>query len=90
MPEILKIGVEPKRLLVTSNPYVMYSARGYVPILDVLELKTKKEYSIYVSAKSIASNLEQLRSENGGSLVGCEIWVRKAGPEKTAQYIVEE
>lgn len=86
----LKIDVEPKRLLVTSEPYVIFTHRGYQPVIDVVERRSRREYYIFISAISLAASLEKLRLENGERMVGIEFWIRKQGPERTSKYIVEE
>jgi hypothetical protein len=86
----LRIDIEPKRLLITSEPYVIYTARGYQPVVDVVELRSKREYYVFISAKSISQKLEALRHENAGKLAGLEIWIRKESSEKMAGYLVEE
>lgn len=89
-PDALKIGIEPKRLLVTSEPYVVITARGYQAALRVLERRSRREHFIYIGARSLALPLEQLRRENGGRLLGLEFWVRKKDATKFSEYIVEE
>jgi len=89
-PDALKIGAEPKRLLVTSEPYVVLTARGYQAALGVFEQRSKREYFIYIGARSIAMPLEQLRKENGGRMLGLEFWVRKRDEGRFSEYIVEE
>jgi hypothetical protein len=86
----LKIDVEPKRLLVTSEPYVMMAARGYQAVINVFERKSKKEYFIYIGAKSLATALQELRQENNGKMFGLEFWLRKKDSSKFAQYLVEQ
>lgn len=85
----LKIDVEPKRLMASSEPYVIFSTRGYQPVLDVVERKTRRSHFIYISAKSLGVGLQRLAEENDGALLGCEFWIYKTGDEKTALYVVE-
>ncbi len=86
----LKVDVEPLRLLVTSEPYVVYTVRGYQPVVNVIERKSRREYFLYISAQSISRSLEQLKVENGDRMLGLEFWLRKEGPEKTSKYVLEE
>lgn len=88
--EALRVDVEPRRLLVTSEPYVVYSARGYQPVVDVLEKKSRREYFLYLSAISLSHTLHVLQEENGGRTLGLEFWLRKESHEKTSKYILEE
>ena len=86
----LKIDIEPKRLLVTSEPYVIMSARGYAAVVNVLERKSKREYFIYIGALSLSKVLEQLCQENSGRMLGLEFWVRKKDSDKFSGYVVED
>jgi len=86
----LKIDMEPKKLLIVSEPYVRYTVRGYQAAVDVLEKKSKREYYIFISAKSLSLPLEQLRIENNESTIGLEFWINKKSDEKTSPYILAE
>lgn len=86
----LIIDVEPRRLLVTSEPYVIYTARGYQPVVNVLERRTKREFYLFIAAKSLSNPLESLRKQNDGKTTGLEFWLHKEGAEKRSSYILEE
>ena len=86
----LKIDTEPRRVLFTSEPYVLYTPFGYQPVAEVIEQKHKRSHLIYISARSLSKQLEYIREENGGNLIGTEVWIRKESDEKTSSYIVEE
>ena len=88
--ERLTIDEEPRRLLVTSEPYVIYNGWQYQPVVDVFEKKTRKEYYIYISANSLSKALELLRGDNKGKMMGLEFWVHKEGPDKFAKFKVED
>lgn len=87
---VLKIDIEPVRLLVTSEPYVVATARGYQAVVNVFERRSRREYLIYIGAISLTTALEQLRRENAGSLVGVEFWLRKEDSSRYSRYVVEE
>ena len=86
----LKVDTEPKRLLVTSEPYVIFGTWGYQVVVDVFEKRTKREYYIYLSARSLAKAIEVIRQDNGGKTTGLEFWLRKENDERSAPYILEE
>lgn len=86
----LKIDVEPKRLLITSEPYVVYTARGYQAVVDVFERKTRKQFFLYLGAASLSRALEQLRRDNSDAFVGLEFWLRKADSARMSPYVLEE
>jgi hypothetical protein len=86
----LKIDIEPKRLLITSEPYVVMSSRGYAAVVNVIERKSKREFFIYIGALTLSKPLERLSQENSGQMLGLEFWVRKEGADKTSRYVLEE
>lgn len=86
----LKIDTEPRRLLVTSEPYVIYTRWGYQAVVDVFERRTKREYYIYLSPRSLALALETLRQENDGKTAGLEFWLRKRSEDKKSDYLLED
>ena len=69
-----------------SEPRVLLSYRGYTPLLIVKVDEKKVLRSLYISAKSIAETLEEMRLDNGGSFTGLRFKIRKTGSEKTALY----
>ena len=90
MKDQLKIDTEPKRLMVTSEPYVVYTRRGFQPVIDVIDVKRRKEYFIYISARSIADALQNMKLDNGDQFVGVEFWIRKESDERMSPYVVED
>jgi hypothetical protein len=86
----LKIDIEPIRLLFTSEPYVVFTKRGYQAAANVFDQKRRTEHFIYLGAQSLAEQLEVLRAHNEGRLRGIEVWIRKKDPTKFAKYYVEE
>lgn len=86
----LKVGVEPRLVRVTSEAYVIYTSRGYAPVFDVEECETGEGYVMFISARSLAQQVESLRKKNGGQFTGLEFWVRKKSDDQMAAYIVEE
>lgn len=85
----LSVTVEPLRLQILSEPYVIFTRRGYQCVALVMNQRRKSTHMLFLSAGSLANQLEPLRKENGGHLSGLEFWVRKASPEKTSKYIIE-
>lgn len=74
---------------ILTDPFVIYTKRGYSPVLLVEELNTEEKCLLFVSAKSLSEFLEKLRKERG-ALVGVNVRVRKRGEEKFSTYEVEE
>jgi hypothetical protein len=85
----LVVTEEPVRIRFESEPFVLVQPRGYAPAAYVMATKTKKRAYLLLAASSICEQLEPLRNENQGRLLGVEVWIRKSSPEKTAKYVIE-
>lgn len=81
---------EPVLIRFESEPFVVVAKRGYAPAAEVLLVKAKKRGLLLLGAQSLCDQLEPIRHANGGRLLGIELWVRKAGPERTAKYVLEQ
>jgi len=90
MPSYLKVGTEPLLLRITSEPYVIYTSRGYAPVVDVADCKTSEVFTMFISAASIARKLESLRRANDNSFTGLEFWIRKESNDRMAPYVLEQ
>ena len=88
-PTSLKVGVGWIELEVVSEADVMLNVRGYAPVLRVRKRRTGVEYFLYISAKSLADPLEELRRENGGLFEGLRIRVRKQSSDRMSKYEIE-
>jgi len=86
----LKVDTEPRRLLVTTEPYVVFTALGYQAAMDVYERKTKRHWSIYIGAVSISKSLCTLVNANAGSAIGLEFWINKESDNQKSKYILSE
>ena len=89
LPPFLKVGTEWIGLEMISEPDVVLTFKGYAPILQVREISTGSEYRFYISAKSLAKSLEELRRHNGGVFKGIQFRVRKESMDKMAKYEVD-
>ena len=86
----LSIDTTPIKVRLTSDIYIVFTKRGaYAPAIDLLDLKTLIQHSLYVGAASIAKRFETLRMENGGKIEGLEVWVERAGSGKFDGYTVD-
>ena len=75
-----------KSLEVLSEPYVVYSARGYAPVIDVRVEAKKITQILYISARSLATALEDMRLDNNGLCTGLRFEIRKSSDTRTATY----
>jgi hypothetical protein len=88
--DTLKIDTEPVRVQVLSEPYVVFNRFGYAPVIDVWVKKRKREYIMYLSAKSLGQGIEAIRQSNQSGFKGLEFWIRKETAEKTSKYMIDE
>ncbi len=87
--EYLRIGTEPRLLLIKSEPEVIPTRRGYQPVIIVEEVHQGKEYIFFISAASVTDPLEEIRKVRG-QLAGSQILVKKASEDPRSQYVVSE
>lgn len=87
--EYLRIGIDPRLLLIKSEPEVLPTRRGYQPVMVVEEVHEGKEYLLFISAVSITDPLEEIRKDRG-QLVGSQILVKKLSEDPRSQYVVSE
>ncbi len=88
--QAIKIGTEKQLIRVISEVDVVMTFKGFAPVVRVKLGTDETEQMLYISAKSLATNLERLRKENGDKFTGLEFYLRKESNEKLAQYVVEK
>ena len=71
---------------ILSEGFVLPTARGYAPTLEVKDLANGKHHVWYISANSIKSGLEPLRAQNDNRFTGLRIKVRKESSDQKARY----
>ena len=86
----LKIGEGWIQLRVHGEPYVVSTFRGYAPVLEVENLRSRTRHYLFMSAKSLMEGLEPLRSTNHGSFAGLEFRIRKESDDKFAKYEIKK
>lgn len=89
MKDRLKIDMQPRKLRIESEPYVVYVGRAYVPVIDVYDIKAKKEYYVIISAHSFSTKLKAWQDENDGKLIHIEFWANKESDKKFSGYELE-
>lgn len=90
IPPSLKVSTGWIQLEIISEPNVILTYKGYAPILRVRKLRTNVEFILYISAKSLAEPLEELRENNAYLFKGIKFQVRKKNNAPMAKYEVEE
>lgn len=88
----LTIDMEPCNVQFISEPYAVLLKTGFTVAADVLYKKgpKKTEMTLLIAAKSIADSLKPRIDENGGKLVGLQVWIYKSGAERTSTYLIED
>ena len=85
------MDTEAVRIRILSEPYVTYTNFGYQPAIDVLLLKKRRRLRLFLSAKTLGTQLESIRLENElQGLVGIEVWVQKESDDRRSRYVVSE
>ena len=82
----LKITTKWTEIEILSEPKVLLTFRGYAPVLLVMVDGKKIPRSLFIQAKSIATQLEEMRVDNNGKFTGLKFRLRKTGLEKTAGF----
>lgn len=85
----IKAGTGWIEVQVISEVDVALTFKGYAPILRVKIIKSGLVKQIYISSKSMATALEELRRKNNGKFLGIKFRFRKESDEKMAAYILE-
>ena len=79
---------KPQRVEVVSDPYIVATRLGYVPMVTVRGLSNSLEQSLRIASRSISTQLEKLRAKNEGHLKGLKIEVSKASDDPKSEYII--
>lgn len=89
MKDRLKVTIEPVKVRITSEPYALFVNKQYVAVIDVHELKQRRDCYLIISPVSLSFSLNHIANESGGTLTHTEIWINKESEEKYAKYLVE-
>ena len=90
--DILQFRVGPtwRKIEVVSEPYVILNTFGYQPALRILVEDKKIEQFMYISPKTLATPLENLRKQNDNKFNGLKFKLKKVSTDKNASYVIEE
>ena len=83
--ERLKVNTKPVKIRIDSEPYVAFLSRGFVPAIDVYDLRLKRHYSLIINSMSVSSVLLELAKVHG-CLLNLQIWINKESDDKFAKY----
>lgn len=90
MTSQIRISEDSTLIKITSEPYVTYSRRGYVPAVNVSSVHSGEEGYLIISAQSLSEPLHQIATKNNDTLTGVILLVRKASKDRMSPYIVLE
>ena len=85
--ERLKVDTKPFKLRIESEPYAKFLGRKYSVVLDVFDVKRKKELYLSLDAQSLSQPLYEL-SVTEGLLRDLEIWVVKSPDDEFGVYSI--
>ena len=86
----LQFSTEWTPLEIMSEPDVQLNFRGYAPYVLVKRIDTNNDFLMYISAKSLAEQLDPLRKDNAGQFTGLRLEIRKESTDKFAKYEVKQ
>jgi len=84
---ILKIDINPISVRVISDIYITFYRMKYIPTIDLMDLKSKRLFSIFIGASSFAKKLEEFREESN-NIIDYEFWIQKDGDDKFSKFII--
>lgn len=85
--ERLKLDTQPVKLRIETEPYVKFLGRKYSVVIDVYDLKRKRDYFLNIEPQSLSQPLFKLESSEG-QLKELVVWINKESDEKYAKYEV--
>ncbi|MDP7033373.1 MAG: hypothetical protein QF752_02655 [Planctomycetota bacterium] len=85
--DTLKVGTEEMELTIVTEPFVVFTHRGYTPVINV-EDKGGDRFTFFISSSSVARELQPLIDDRGGRFKDLKILVKKESEEKFAKYQV--
>ena len=50
--------------------------------------KKNRNYTMFISAKSLAQEIEKQREDNDGKIIGLEFWINKESDDRKSKYII--
>ena len=87
--DALKVTVDKVVVSFTSNPFVVYTFRGYAPVVNV-RTESGENRTLYISSKSISDQLHNVVLKNNDEWSGLTVRIWKESADRFAKYMVEE
>ena len=83
------IGTGWRELEIISEPFVVLVFKGYAPVVKVRDINFGQENILYISAKSIATKLEEFLGEQR-LFNGLRFKIRRESEDKMSKYEIEK
>jgi hypothetical protein len=88
MSDQIRVSNKSTILRLSSEPYVIYTKHGFVPVIDVLDVESGKSGYLIISAMSLGAALEEIRCGNEMCLAGVTISICKESSARLSPYVV--
>ncbi len=86
--DTLRVGTEEIQLKILTEPYVVFTHRGYAPVINVEDTEGER-YTFYISSSSVARELQPLIDDRAGRFKDLKILIKKESDDKFAKYQVQ-
>jgi hypothetical protein len=73
-----------------SEPFVIYTRRGYAAAIDVMNVHTGEEGYLLLSAQSLADQLHEIVASKAGKFEGTAVLIKKASKDRMSPYVVTD
>jgi hypothetical protein len=84
----IRVSDSSQLLEIKSEPYVVYTKRGYQPAIDIESVHTDESGYLLIGAQSLSDALYEISQSNGSKLSGVVILIRKESKARISPYIV--
>ena len=85
--ESLRVTTDPIEVEFVSEPYVVYTIRGFAPVVDI-QVKGGEKHTLFISPSSLANGLIPLL-EKKGKFTGIRVLLKKDSADRFAKYVVQ-
>ncbi len=87
--DALKVTPDKIKLTFTSEPFVVYTFRGYAPVVNV-KTGAGEQRTLYISSKSVSDQLHNVVLKNNDEWKDLTVRIWKESADRFAKYLVEE
>ena len=73
-----------------GEPEIVYTRRGFAPVVEIRDEKTREKFVMFLSSKSLAEGVQKLLEANKNLFSGIRIHVKKESDDRYAQYVITD